>query len=221
MWINIDTITDAIIRDGARFRSYEEKQILGKKRKFATFECHCGTRAEKAAWAIINKGGAYCDLCTQANALKKRRTTVSRLTKRTDVCVQIWLHDDEGAHEVSADASIDLRLAPSSFNPKITAPQLKPRCLSSSRDVTWWDAAGAECRQRSRRFLYPEEDELAIAWHAEKFEESAGAEVIITRSFRQIIEKQQWYQKHFRVHLQPVFYSETQLPLEAYFMGAW
>ncbi len=219
--VNEDSVNSAVSRDGATFHEYIERQVLGRKRKFTSFECQCGNDAEKDAWAVLHKGGAYCGECTRANALQKRRKTLAKAPPVVNIEQPLWILSDSAPYQLGLNDDIQLRLAPSSLNPILTKALKKVRSLKFTRQVDWWDIEGNSCRQRSKIFDYPGQDEQAVALYSSKQSQYRGKEVIVTLKLKDVMVRQAWYQKHFRLHLVPEVYPEVPLPLEAYFMGAW
>lgn len=211
-----DVIQRAVIRDGAKLLSINDKQVLGCKRTYAEFTCSCGTTAEKVSWGLIHVGGAFCKSCTNANIARKRRDK-KQAVQQVDPALELYLHSSDGdVRPVNLDSCIELQVGPCYLRPSISNVLHRSGRGHGMRMVQWWDRDAM--KRQARTFKSPEQDSEAELCHQDAVR-TAPSTQIVSMSVQNLLLKQAHYQKHLKLRSSLSEFPETAVPLEPYFLG--
>lgn len=209
------------------------------------FRCGgCDETHQKVLGSMFNKGGAFCRECTSKRKLQKRSQTIAQQYGESSTAVllknmktqfdnsqQIFVKQSDGVrYPVNREDTVSLVLYPGRTTPVCKGPVSKSAKFSHIKyfDVSYWDFDAPCTKSKSFRIAGESEEDMKTAQEAAQLfrdEQLAVTEAnknrVYTVTIDQILEKQLWYQKYFRIELPVVQYEEQPVPIPPYIFGVW
>lgn len=209
-------IKQAVARDNAQFLKIESREVKGRKRVFVEFECNCGVVADKCSWTLVNQGGAFCKVCTQTTGQRKRQEAKSTRVL-ADPDLPLFLSDKDDNIAVTLNTCIELQVAPCYLRPVLVQNHTVGTYVGT--EVRWWDFG--TCTYKTKFMRSPEYKDEALALYEQKVQDTTGRDLIVSRSVEEILSRQAWYEKNFRLMDKTVEYADSPVVLDPYFLGVW